>query len=597
MTLKVYKENQTLVFNNTQMSLLLFDIATICRERDNLMIFAKDKLNDEQQRIFVDHFLLSFTNPEDNYPIEGTKAMEWLGFTRKDNFKKFMTKNLSETQYNILIDHLAEKSRGAGHKTEYFKISIEGFKILEMLARTDREKVVRSYYPQLEKIIMDYYISQYNTKINEANDRAEKEKQFAENLKLTLQAERANFAHLSNRGIIKGEKAQGVYLCQTTDRSKIKIGMTSNGYAREAQVKNGNLDAKIVYMKQTKNMRILEKLVHHILHEYRIVSTREWFAVSFEVAKCALDTAQLFMDGLVGKSASIVDHSFYEKLKDLITSLPNNPNAAVGNDEMDIECQDDENEMEVDIQPTKKYVDLDDDIRNPSDFARFIDECFVKGEDLTCFTAEVYGAHRLWARVNEKQAHDALHKYLCENFKKTRIYHPEAEALFASFRGIALKPLKYEKNDPPTDIDDFIEEKMKVGYCYRISIKEVTEAFTEWKQQYMPDYIMTPADKKRIDHEFSVKFLRSTVFNGKCGVYGFFGITLKTSNSFVGMKTANKLKKPVIKIDMITKEVVGKFQSLTALAKTLRKNASNVSEHIRFQKPIGNFLYKYEQDV
>ena len=84
------------------MSLLAFDIATICRERENIMTFARTSLNDEQQRIFVEHFMLSFVNPEDHFPIEGEKAMEWLGFTRKDKFKIFVSKNLTISQYKLL---------------------------------------------------------------------------------------------------------------------------------------------------------------------------------------------------------------------------------------------------------------------------------------------------------------------------------------------------------------------------------------------------------------------------------------------------------------------------------------------------------------
>lgn len=563
----------------------IHDTAMICRERDNIMVFAKDRLNDEHQRVFAEHFMLSFVDPNDKFPIDGEKAMEWLGFTRKDNFKTFVAKSIDENQYVISLLRPQERVHG-GQNKEIIKISVEGFKILEMLARTERGKLIRSYYPQLEKIIMEYCISRYQEQIR-------KEKQMVENLKLTLKAERANFAQLANRGIIKGDKVQGVYLCQSGDESKIKVGMTSNGYARETEIRNGNIDAKIVYMKRTNNMKVLEKLVHHILHEYRISATREWFAVSFETAKAALDSAQLFMDGLVGKCSGLVSHDFYGKLKDLVESLPNI--AVEETTYSDNESLSEEEEIEEGIHEEDPVEDID--IKDPLDFERFIDECCIKGDTLTCFTAEVYGAHRLWARVNEKNAHDALYKYLCENYKKTRVYHTDAQALFASFRGFALKPQEHQKDDPPTDIDQFVDDCMKLGYSCRVSTKEVIEAFTEWKSKSLPDYIMTPADKTRVEHYFSTKFLGSTVFNGKHGVYGFFGITLKTSNSYVGMKKADKLKKPIEQIDVKTRKVVQTFDSLTILARTLHKGASNMSEAIRFKKPVGGYLYRYVEKI
>jgi hypothetical protein len=573
------------------MALFTYDTATICRERDNILSFAREKLSDEHQRVFAEHFMLSFVNPDDQFPISGEKAMEWLGYITKNKFKTFVQKNLQgNIHYQISLVRRDEHVHG-GQNYELIKLSIEGFKILEMLARTDRGKIIRSYYPQLEKIIMDYCFTQYQLTLQEANERADKEKQMNENLRLTLKAERSNFAHLSNRGIIKGEKAQGVYICQTTDGSKVKIGMTKNGYIREDAIKNGNIDAKIVYMKATNNMRILEKLIHHILHEYRIIATREWFSAPYDVAKCAVDSAALFMDGLLYKCSSIADQNFYEKLKELIDSLPSSSLCPEILPEEDMEKTDNE---EQDSEEEETTAEIDE--KDPLDFNRFIDECCIKGDSLTCHTAELYGAHRLWARVNEKQAHDALYEYLCQNFKKTRVYNEDIQALLASFKGIALKPLTYEKDNPPSDIDQFIEERMKIGYSYRASTKEIVAAFAEWKKQTIPDYTMTTVEKRRIDHEFNKKFLGSTVFNGKHGVYGFFGVTFKECNTFVGMKLAPKLKKKIIKIDMNTQEIVETFQSLTVLSKTLRKNPSRISQSIRFKKPIDNFIYRYVEN-
>jgi hypothetical protein len=109
----------------------LDDTAMICKERDNIMAYAKEKLNDEHQLVFVEHFMLSFVDPNDKLPIAGEKAMEWLGFSAKNKFKNFVTKNLTETQYSIFLNPTVEKSRGAGHLCENIKISVEGFKILE----------------------------------------------------------------------------------------------------------------------------------------------------------------------------------------------------------------------------------------------------------------------------------------------------------------------------------------------------------------------------------------------------------------------------------------------------------------------------------
>jgi hypothetical protein len=80
------------------------DIISLCKNKDNIISFAKDRLSDDHQRIFAEHFMLSFINTEDQFPILGENAMKWLGYEAKNKFKEFVVKNLNENEYIILLN-------------------------------------------------------------------------------------------------------------------------------------------------------------------------------------------------------------------------------------------------------------------------------------------------------------------------------------------------------------------------------------------------------------------------------------------------------------------------------------------------------------
>jgi len=243
-------------------------------------------------------------------------------------------------------------------------------------------------------------------------------------------------------------------------------------------------------------------------------------------------------------------------------------------------------------EPAVVMADLD--VVNPNDFDRFIDQCFVKGADSTAFSADVFGAHRLWGRCCMKTTHDALYKYMKANFKSVKVFDPVTTAKLASFKGVALKPIAFEMDEPESDIDRFIRDECKMSYSARVAGKVLFEAFEKWKRTTSdPDYTLTASEKKRVDGAFGTKFLVSNVFNGKQSVLGYFGVCLKDDTSFTGLKLANALKKKVAKVDITTKQVVDTYESLTAAAAVIGKSPCYVSMDIRFQRPVGNYLYQY----
>ena len=82
----------------------------------------------------------------------------------------------------------------------------------------------------------------------------------------------------------------------------------------------------------------------------------------------------------------------------------------------------------------------------------------------------------------KKTTHDALYKYLCENYKKVKVFDNNTNAKIASFKGLKLKSISYNKPVILEDIDNFINDKCELNYVSRIPSKDIYNAFEIWKR-------------------------------------------------------------------------------------------------------------------
>jgi phage anti-repressor protein len=584
------------------------ELIVLMQQRDNIISFAKERLSNAQQMIFIEHFLMSITDADDPFPISGEKTMEWLGYTMKHKFKSFLEKNLKlNLDYKISFTRSNEKPINesgkdlGGRAFETFHLTLEAFKTLEMLARTKRGDEIRSYYPQLEKLIYEYGAYQHQKAMQEAEEKAlaaEKRAQAAEqmtkNIEYTLDAEREHFARQLRRRVVKNNPKDVVYIYQENQNCH-KIGETQrNISAREEEHRCSSSRSFVIYTKKCCNCNLLEKVTHHILDQFRYNPKREWFDIDFITAKTALDTAQLFLDGLVDNCHRLVSTDFYGKLEALINELQETDNIPRPEEiEEDLEMEDVVQEPETEI-GTKVFLK---DVRSPLDFDKFIEDCCILGDDLTAFSAEVYGAHRLWGRCCQRATKNALVKYLNERFKRAKILEKSVGARLASFMGFSLKPIVFQRDNPPSDIDAFIDDKCNISYSARISTKSMQSAFEEWKKETTdPDYQINVFEKNRLDKAFSDKFICSMVFTGRQSEYGYFGVELKNNTSTAGLKLAPKLQKPVVKIDLRTNEIVATYESQVAAGIANNITSSGMlSRDIKYKRPHGHYIYQFAE--
>ena len=566
------------------------EIDTILYNKLNL------EFNDDEQQIFLQHFK-GFLNKDNEFIINIEFAFKWIGFTRKDNAKRLLKKHFELNINYTIIDELScflpkeeidDQKYKEGKLNEIILMTPTTFKELALLANTKKGKQVRMYYIKMESIMMKYLSEKNNKLIAEANQKVLEANQLTKNMEYALEIEQNNLAKVLKRNIYKDNPCQVVYIYKESE-FKYKVGESNNIARRETDHRCGNTTNQVVYTKKCCNRKLLEKVVHHILDQYRDIKNREWFTVSFDIVKAVLDAAHLFLDEMVDRADTIHSNSFVDKLKELITSLPEIPKQI--NQNIPIENTIDTNQI---IESIETEIELND-VNNPLDFDKFINDCCIKDDNSSVYSVEILAAHRFWCKCAKKTVHDAFYKYLCNNYKKIKVFDENTNAQLSSYKGLKLKPISYKIPNISEDIDQFIKDKCDISYVGRIPSKEIYSAFELWKKDIdNNEYTLCASEKTRIDHGFKSRFLPAVIYNGTEGSrHGYFFVTLKSNSNFIGFKLANKLKKKIVKIDIVTNKIVARFDSLTAAAKSINRAPSTLSTDIIYMRPRDNYIYKY----
>ena len=564
------------------------------------------EFNDDEQKLFIDNYMFCLKyDREKDFVIDLDDVYEYVGFSLKGNAKRLLESYFIENEHfskdSLVLprdkqsesnkDNKKISNRGGHNKIKYF-MTPDTFRDFCLQAKTPQGQKVRKFYIKMvdvmnkylqkkseQKIFEQFSIEQqqYQQKLIEAENKLQN-KDFA------LQSAQDDLARYKFRRVNKDEPGQCVYIYRESE-FKYKIGESSNISRRESDHRSSTSQSMVVYTKRCCNSKLLERVVHHILDQYRDNRHREWFTVSFDIAKTVVDCAHMFLDGLVDRCNSIHKMPFFDQLNSLIETLPQTeaPMKVEENPISDVESDEEIIEDPIEIEVMK----------DPLDFDKFIEECCIKDPKATSFSVDIYGAHRLWGRCCMKTTHDALYKYLCLNFKKTQVFSSELNAKLSSYKGFTLKPISYNKPKTENDIDHFINECCDMSYCGRLSSKSMIEAFEKWKQQTIPDFKMITTEKTRINDGFRNRFLPSIVFTGKQSDHGFFGVTLKGDKSYVGYKLAPSLKKKVIKVNIKTKEIMEHYDSLTEAARKHNVSPGTMCSDIKFKKSYGEFFFQY----
>ena len=101
------------------------------------------------------------------------------------------------------------------------------------------------------------------------------------------------------------------------DDGKFKMGFTKKANDRISELSRGNIDGKFLHLSPCFECEKYEKIIHSIFSKYRIRET-EYFEVSFDVCKNAIDSISMISNAIYENMEHIVQFNLSSKIEKLV---------------------------------------------------------------------------------------------------------------------------------------------------------------------------------------------------------------------------------------------------------------------------------------
>jgi phage anti-repressor protein len=581
--------------------------------RHKLINKIKHTFTTEEQKMFLSSFYCYLNYKPNEFIISLDQIWKWIGFSQKARAKELLEKSFIETEDYVFknkIQHESEEKFRGGQNREIILLTVSTFKKFCIMASTKKSGEIHEYYIKLEEMlheIIDEESNELRQQLSDTNYLLNKSQDV-----LLQQQNKIN--KLLNRRYSNEKSGDIVYIYKDNlddPNSMIKIGHSKNIRKREKAYSTMSKIGGIAFVARCLNSELTEKTIHHVLNQYRLRPKEEWFEYPADKAVKVIKDVINFLDRpifideqkeitqpsndtieLVTELSSLIHK---QKLDKPITE-ENKKEDVIEPENSDKESME-ENEDELLTNHLQKTVEKItnmptlDNIHNPLNFQKFLEECFILDEHSFCIKSELKQAHRVWAhgRITIAQTND-LTKFFQDRFNtSTEIINDEKRNIY---RGLDLKPLTFIK---PINIDYglFISENCGINYSYRISYTDFFDTFIEWKKKLEPKYKLTSDYRKEIQNYLESTFAGGRVYcneNNKASFpHGIWGIGLESKN--FGIKVERfKQSKSIAQYE--NDNVIKIFDNMSIASRELNIPFSSVSYACRWNKKIGNYYFK-----
>jgi phage anti-repressor protein len=554
------------------------DISSIIRlvsesDHQQLLSFLNTHLGNDQQRLFAKSFYMTFFKTDDPYPITHEDAIPWLGYERKDFFKRAVEKNLILNDDYIVLTKDQVLPQG-GRPTEIIKLTVNGFKKLGMLAKTEHGNAIRLYYIELEKHLMTYGMAQV-IKQNQEKDEIIQERE-RENETLKRQLIQATTEDRTTPIVyiwIKDERKTG-------NDMQIKIGVSSKKSDRFKPFRQVDPYGTVfeTYSIYENGMVTTEKFVNQLISQYK--AGGEVFNVSAEIAKPWVVAPVMLMN--LSKDPREDKQTVIQKIVDYMTQIIKDvPNPLSG--KVSIETQTDECHDVPSMHHQGKS-----DLHTQID-AFIAEKCNV-GPTYEVSSKDLEGAFRLWYRRPGRDIHEGFLEYARTVFQPTRLTIQNDEHVVNGFRGVCLNPTEYKPSVNPCDVEVFLFQECVFAPSAKVLTKDLLEAFQKWTTRLSRESITRKCSEKALkdflkDYQY---VLPSTIWTSNGNGLGYYGIGLKSNEP---QRKSSSTAKPVFKKNAETHDTVNTWPTVAKAATAEKMPAAKMSRIIKNAVIVDDHYY------
>jgi len=221
-------------------------------------------------------------------------------------------------------------------------------------------------------------------------------------------------------------------------------------------------------------------------------------------------------------------------------------------------------------------------------FDEFIDKMCIVDPKLHEKSVNLECRFRIWNRRKpEKEVFHALKSYLETRFKPKRIDGSH------SFCGLKLIELEYKKIRVNSSIETFIFENCRFLDTGKVLESNLLKEYQKWRKSIN----LNTSDNDIVDMKGYLKenknVIRAVIWTSNGSNNGYYGISLRKEESdTVSKKLTSSTAKKVEKVDSITGEVVGRWDTVAQTAAFHGVCTAKISRYIKNGIIVSNHYFR-----
>jgi phage anti-repressor protein len=443
------------------------------------------EFTDDEKEMFTQNFTSYLKHDQyKDFVIDFDDVYEWVGFSLKGHAKRLLEKCfVKERDYMIFAPKGknytdTSASPNVGRIKETIMLTPFAFKDFCMRASTERGHKIRMYYLHLEEIINKQVSDQMKLEF--------------ENYKITTQNKiKALEDKFKGRKKTNYKLGDTVYILMERDGKEVryKVGSSRNMNERQAGYYCHSTSNKIVYTRMCKDCKRLEDAMHFRFTDKRYMDREDWFLVSFEALRNSLDYLQVGLDG-EASTFTIDEEAISVALEAASNDDPNtDPEPEPSTDGVDdstdgmSEAQDGGG-LEPDEDPENEPATSEPlPPPTPTNFARFLEECYEKDPNSKACWVEIGARCRLWLRSTQLFKEELAAFLKANGYKETYIFDTETKTNYTAYAGLKMKPLPpFKVSKSSSEIERFVFDTCVPNATGRVTCKDLASAYETWKK-------------------------------------------------------------------------------------------------------------------
>ena len=607
-------------------------------------------INSEELLFLQNYYSYFKYDYQNDFVIDLDDIWKSFDFTKKCNLKYTLEKNFTIDKDYIINDTIQnnKKSGRGGHNKIFIMINIDTLKKLSMKSRTKKSNEFYENIDKLQKIINQTLQEIINDESNEKHInelRLQLEEKDTIITKKESEIDKINYQKMKEiEAIIISNfplNTECVYLGRIDNRSSkneslIKFGHTNNlGHRildhrktyenfiviqafkvinkveienaikmhpriskqlRQINVNGFNKTEMIAYDKESFPTDVIINLIKKIIHD-KTYNEKNFNLLVEENRVLKQENETLKEEN--AKIDKIIEEHKKETHKHLLEI--NELREKLDNKIKIIDSINKDNESiyetavvpEEDNHPKFDETPLSDEKQTEEEtieqrFDEFIDKMCIVDPKLHEKSVNLECRFRIWNHKKpEKEVFHALKSYLETRFKPKRIDGSH------SFCGLKLIELEYKKIRVNSSVETFIFENCRFSDTGKVFDSILLSEYQKWRKSIN----LSTSDNDMVDMKSYLKenknVLRAVIWTSNGSNNGYYGISLRKEESdAVSKKLTSSTAKKVEKVDSITGEILGRWDSVAQTADFHGVCTAKISRLLKNNTIVSNYYFR-----